>query len=90
MPPKISIVTPSFNQGQFLEETIRSVLDQNYPNLEYMVIDGGSTDQSLDIIRKNEHRLSYWEGEKDRGPMTKPAAGNSITKGVGVPGRDEE
>jgi len=76
MPPKISIVTPSFNQGQFLEETIRSVLDQNYPNLEYLVIDGGSTDQSIDIIRKYEHRLTYWESEKDRGQV------HAINKGL--------
>jgi len=76
MPPKITVVTPSFNQGQFLEETIRSVLDQNYPNLEYMVIDGGSTDQSIDIIRRYERRLSYWESEKDRGQV------HAINKGL--------
>lgn len=76
MPPKISIVTPSFNQGQFLEETIRSVLDQNYPNLEYMVIDGGSTDQSVEIIRKFAPQLSYWESEKDRGQV------HAINKGL--------
>ena len=76
MPPKISIVTPSFNQGQFIEETIRSVLDQNYPNLEYLVIDGGSTDQTIDIIRKYETQLSYWESEKDRGQV------HAINKGL--------
>lgn len=65
--PRISIVTPSFNQGQFLEETIRSVLLQGYPNLEYMVIDGGSTDGSTDIIRKYEPWLAYWTSGKDRG-----------------------
>src|SRR5437868_9654465 len=76
MPPKISIVTPSFNQGQFIEETIRSVLDQNYPNLEYLVIDGGSTDQTIEIIRKYEAQFSYWETEKDRGQV------HAINKGL--------
>jgi hypothetical protein len=65
--PRIAVVTPSFNQGQFLEETIRSVIEQHYPNLEYMVVDGGSTDNSVEVIRKYEKRLAYWTSAPDRG-----------------------
>ena len=64
---KISVVIPSFNQGHFLEETIQSVLSQNYPQLELIIIDGGSKDQSVDIIRKYEHHFKYWVSEKDSG-----------------------
>ncbi|MCI9843884.1 glycosyltransferase family 2 protein [Flavobacterium pectinovorum] len=65
--PKISIVTPNFNGGEYLEQTIQSVLSQNYPNLEYIVIDGGSTDNSIAIIKKYENQLAYWISEPDNG-----------------------
>jgi len=74
--PKISIVTPSYNQGPYLEKTIRSVLLQGYPNLEYFVIDGGSTDQSVDIIKKYEPWIDNWVSEKDRGQS------HAINKGL--------
>jgi len=65
--PKISVVIPSYNQGQFLEETILSVVDQQYPNLEILVVDGGSKDNSIDIIKKYEKHITWWVSEKDKG-----------------------
>jgi glycosyltransferase involved in cell wall biosynthesis len=74
--PKISIVIPSYNQGKYLEETILSVINQNYPNLEYVIIDDGSTDNSVEIIKKYEKYLTYWVSEKDNGQS------DAINKGL--------
>jgi glycosyltransferase involved in cell wall biosynthesis len=76
--PKISIITPSFNQGQFIEATILSVLNQRYPNIEYIIIDGASTDHSVEVIKQYAHRLKYWISEPDYGQA------HAINKGLDV------
>jgi glycosyltransferase involved in cell wall biosynthesis len=74
--PRMSIVTPSYNQGQFIEETIRSILLQGYPDVECIVIDGGSTDDTCVVLRKYEKHLTFWASEKDRGQS------HAINKGL--------
>ena len=79
--PRISVVTPNYNYGRFIEETIRSVLLQGYPNLEFIVIDGGSTDESIEIIRKYSAWMAYWGSEPDSGPSHKVNKGFRMAKG---------
>jgi glycosyltransferase involved in cell wall biosynthesis len=74
--PKFTVVTPTYNQGQFIEKTIDSVLSQGYPNLEFIIVDGGSEDNTVEIIKKYERHLAYWVSEPDRGQS------HAINKGM--------
>lgn len=65
--PRITVITPSYNQGNYLRETCRSILEQNYPNLEWFIVDGGSTDNTVEVIREFQPHLTWWTSEKDRG-----------------------
>jgi len=79
--PKITIVTPSYNQGQYLEQTILSVLGQQYPNLEYIIMDGGSTDNSVEIIKRYADKLAFWQSKTDKGQADAIAQGFSMSTG---------
>jgi glycosyltransferase involved in cell wall biosynthesis len=79
--PKITVITPSYNQGRYLEQTILSVQEQDYPNLEYIVIDGGSTDESVSILNKYSSKINYWVSEKDKG--TYDAVNKALKKFTG-------
>lgn len=79
--PKFTIVCPSFNQGAFIEQTIRSVLLQNYPNLEFIIMDGGSTDGTIDVVKKYSEWISFWQSKPDEGQANAINQGFSISSG---------
>ena len=76
--PKISIITPCFNAAQYIEQTILSIVNQEYDNLEYIIIDGGSSDGTVDIIKKYQDKITYWISEPDKGQS------DAINKGIAI------
>ena len=89
---KISVITPSYNQGGFIEQTIQSVINQNYPAIEYIIIDGGSVDNSLNIIKKYSDKIDYWVSEKDFGIYDAFNKGMTLAKGnfIGIINSDDK
>jgi glycosyltransferase involved in cell wall biosynthesis len=79
--PRITVVTPSFNHGRFIERTIRSVVDQQYPNLDYIVMDGGSTDDTVEILHRYEDQLTHWESKPDGGQTDALIKGFALSTG---------
>jgi len=80
-PPLVSIITPSYNQGDYIEQTILSVINQDYPNIEYIIMDGGSIDNSIDIIKKYDSKICFWESKKDNGQTHAINKGFNIAQG---------
>jgi glycosyltransferase involved in cell wall biosynthesis len=83
-PPRVSVITPSLNQGTFIERTIRSVLEQDYEHIEYIVVDGGSTDETLDVLRRYDDRITRWVSEPDEGQAHAIMKGISLSSGDAV------
>jgi glycosyltransferase involved in cell wall biosynthesis len=81
LPPKITIVTPSFNQGRFIEQTIKSIIDQGYSNLEYFVLDGGSTDETVSILKKYDEYIDFWTSAPDKGQAAAINKGFAMASG---------
>ncbi len=81
LPPKITIVTPSFNHGRFIEQTIKSIIDQGYPNLEYFVMDGGSTDETVSILKKYDEYIDFWTSAPDKGQAAAINKGFAMASG---------